>query len=199
MVEQVSALGDARLQWILRRRSIRRFTEDAVSETDLDLLLQAAMAAPSASNRRPWEFVVVTDGGQLARLRRRLPLGAYKAPAAVVVCGNKRRWYPPPVQDFWVEDCSAAMENLLLAATAIGLGGVWVGVYPIKPLMQGVARVLNLPRNGVPLGWAHIGYPAASRPPRTQYDPRRIHRDRYQAGGEPDDEEAEQLGAETED
>ena len=170
-------LDDERLALIFRRRSVRKFLPEPVSEYDIEALLQAAMAAPSASNRRPWEFVVVTDEGQLARLRRRLAFGRYDAPLAVVVCGNTRRAYPRPLRDFWIEDCSAAMENMLLASTALGLGGVWVGVYPVKPFMQGVARVLGLPRHIIPLGVAYIGHPAEERRPRTQYDAQRVHRD----------------------
>jgi nitroreductase len=179
MSDDSRAMDDERLALIFRRRSVRKFQPDPVSEAEIDALLQAAMAAPSASNRRPWEFVAVSDENQLARLRRRLPLGRYQAPLAVVVCGNTRRAYPGPVHDFWIEDCSAAMQNMLLAATALGLGSVWVGVYPVKPFMQGVSRVLNLPRHVIPLGVAYVGHPAEARPPRTQYDPRRVHRDRF--------------------
>ena len=123
------------LEYIERRRSIRRFTEEPVSREDLELLLRAGMAAPSATNRRPWQFVVVTDPDRLDALRKRLPLGRYNAPAALVVCGDLRRALPPSAQSFWVVDCSAATENTLLAAAGIGLGAVWIGVYPLRPLM----------------------------------------------------------------
>jgi len=167
------------LDLIMGRRSIREFTPDPVPSEILDDLLRAAMAAPSASNRKPWEFVVVTDPGQLAKLRRTLVLGRYEAPAAVVVCGNTRRSLPGPARSFWVEDCSAAMENLLLCAHGLGLGTVWIGIHPLKPFERGVQRTLSLPRHIVPLGLAHIGYAAQECPPRTQYDPRRVHWQRY--------------------
>jgi nitroreductase len=142
-------------------------------------LLKAAMAAPSASNRRPWEFVVVTDRGQLARLQRWLLLGRYHGPQAIVVCGNMRRAYPPPARDFWVEDCSAASQNILLAATGLGLGSVWIGIYPLKPLCAAVRRILQLPRQVVPLGMIWVGYPAEQKAPRSQYDPQRVHWERF--------------------
>jgi nitroreductase len=162
------------------RRSIRKYTAEPVPEETITLLLEAAMAAPTASNRRPWEFVVVTEDETLAALRRSLIFGRYQAPLAIVVCGNLRVAYPGPGRGFWVEDCSAAMQNILLAASGLGLGSVWVGVYPIKPFMGAVARILGLPNHVTPLGLAYIGYPAETKPPRTQYDPKRVHWQRYQ-------------------
>ncbi len=165
---------------IKARRSIRKFTAEPVAEETITLLLEAAMAAPSASNRRPWEFVVVSDGEVLADLRRHLVFGRYQAPLAIVVCGNLRLAYPGPGRDFWIEDCSAAMQNLLLAASGLGLGAVWVGVHPIKPFVAAVARAVNLPDHVLPLGVAYVGHPAESKPPRTQYDPQRVHWQQYQ-------------------
>ena len=139
------------------------------------------MAAPSASNRKPWEFVVVTDEDTLRALRNRLPLGRHRAPAAIVVCGNMRRTYPPPGQDFWVQDCSAAAQNILLAATGMDLGAVWVGIHPIGLLRLGVSRALGLPRHIKPLGLIYLGHPAESKPPRTQFDVGRVHWQRFGA------------------
>ena len=129
------------MEHILARRSIRKFTDEPVDPALIRKLLEAAMAAPSASDRRPWEFVVVRDSEALRRLRRGLPFGRQNAPLAIVVCGNKRRALPGPAQSFWVHDCSAAMENLLLAAHGLGLGAVWVGVQPLAPLRWAVSRV----------------------------------------------------------
>ena len=89
---------------------------------------------------------------QKFQVRARLVLGRYNAPAAIVVCGDRRRALPPPVRHFWIEDCSAATENILLAAPALGLGTVWIGVYPIGPLVLAVRRVLSLPRHVVSRG-----------------------------------------------
>lgn len=167
------------MEHILSRRSIRKFTDESVDPALIRKLLEAAMAAPSACNRRPWEFVVVRDADVLHSLRRGLPFGHHNAPLAIVVCGNRRRALPPPARDFWVQDCSAAMENLLLAAVGLGLGAVWIGVHPLGPLKAGVSSVLGLPRWVVPLGVALVGHPAQDRPPRTQYDEARVHWNAY--------------------
>jgi len=164
---------------ILSRRSIRKYTDEPVSREDILRLLQAAMAAPSASNRRPWEFVVVTEPDVLKRLRGALILGRYNAPAAIVVCGNMGRAQPWPARDFWIEDCSAATENILLAATGLGLGSVWIGVYPIGLFVKAVSRALSLPKSIIPLGAVYVGHPAETKAPRTQYDERRVHWQEY--------------------
>lgn len=163
------------LEHILARRSIRRFEARSVSEEHLRMLLQAAMAAPSASNRQPWEFLVITEAETLRRLRQRLVFGRYNAPAAIVVCGNMRRALPSLARDFWIQDCSAAAQNILLTATGLGLGGVWIGVHPLGPLVSAVSRLLALPRHVVPLGVLYIGYPAEAKPPRTHYREDRVH------------------------
>lgn len=174
-----SPAHDPRLLPILSRRSIRKFTDEPVSPKEIDLLLQAAMAAPSASNRKPWEFVVVTDVDQLRRLRRPLIFGKYEAPLAIVVCGNTRRAYPGAARGFWIQDGSAATQNILLAAVALGLGACWIGVHPVGPFIKGVKRILGLPRHVEPLGLIYVGHPAEAKPARTQYDARRIHWQRY--------------------
>ncbi len=163
------------MEHILARRSIRRFTDEPVAASDIRRLLEAAMAAPTATNRRPWAFIVVTAPDQLARLRNGLPLGRYRAPLALVVCGNMRRAWPGPVQDFWIQDCSAATQNILLAATGLGLGAVWIGVHPIAPLRWHVAKTLELPKWLRPLAVVHIGHPAESKSPRTQYEEAAVH------------------------
>lgn len=164
---------------ILSRRSIRKYTEEPVSQEDILCLLQAAMAAPSATNRKPWEFVVVTEPGILDSLRKALPFGRYNAPLAIVVCGNMGRALPWPARDFWVQDCSAAAENILLAATGLGLGAVWVGVHPIGLLAKAVSRALSLPKGVIPLSVIYVGHPAEAKAPRTQYDEGRVHWQRY--------------------
>jgi nitroreductase len=164
---------------LLARRSIRRFTDEPVSQGELRMLLEAGMAAPSASNRRPWEFVVVTDPLLLANLRDVLILGRYGAPAAIVACGNLGRALPFPVRDFWIQDCSAATQNILLAATGLGLGAVWIGVHPIALFVKAVSRVLAIPRGVVPLNTIWVGHPAEAKAPRTQYDERRVHWQQY--------------------
>ncbi|HEY5156735.1 MAG TPA: nitroreductase family protein, partial [Anaerolineales bacterium] len=124
------------LETILHRRSIRKYTDQSVEPEKLDLLLQAAMAAPSAMNCKPWEFVVVTDPAKLALFRSRLIFGNRNAPAAIVVCGNPRLSTNPAARLFWVEDCSAATENILIAAVGLGLGTVWVGIHPVAEFVR---------------------------------------------------------------
>ncbi len=170
------------LESIFRRRSIRKYTDRPVEAEKLDLLLQAGMAAPSAMNCRPWEFVVVTDPEKLAQLRRRLIFGDRNAPAAIVVCGNPSRSANPAARLFWVQDCSAATENILLAATGLGLGSVWIGVHPVREFVRVVRQVTGLPRRVTPLSLVYVGYAAEEKPARTQYDERRVYHERYGRG-----------------
>lgn len=163
------------LDLIKKRRSIRRYTSEPVSEADIQALLEAAMAAPSASNRQPWEFVVVRDPVLRRRLAETHPYSkmAAEAPVVFVICGREEQSH------HWVEDTSAATENLLLAAAGLGLGAVWVAVYPGADREDYVRQVLNLPPDLRVLCLVPLGHPAEEKPPRTQYDPRRVHYDRY--------------------
>ena len=163
---------------IFARRSVRRFTPEPVSDAEVDTLLKAAMAAPSAMNRKPWHFIVVRDRQKLDALAQAHPFGKMlsEAPLCIAVCGAPSPW--PVVRGFWVQDCSAATENLLLAVTALGLGSVWLGVHPMYPRLGRIARgrrLLGMPRNVVLLNLVAIGHPAEEKAPRTQYDAARVH------------------------
>ncbi len=171
---------DEIIDTILRRRSIRRYTEQPVEPEKLTLLLQAAMAAPNAANSQPWEFVVVTEPAILEQLRSQLRAGGYQAPAAIAVCGNLSLANNSAARFFWEQDCAAATENLLLAATGLGLGAVWIGVHPLTSVVRVVAKILNLPEQVTPLCVVYVGYPAEEKRPRTQYDERRVHWQQYQ-------------------
>jgi nitroreductase len=163
------------LEVIKARRSIRAYTPEPVSEEDIQAMLEAAMAAPSASNLQPWEFVVVEDAalrGQLAQMHPYSGMAA-DAPVVFVVVGDKT------ASRHWVEDTSAATENLLLAATALGLGGVWVGVYPNTDREAYARNLLGVPEGKRVLCIVPVGHPAEQKPPRTQFDPAKVHRDRY--------------------
>ena len=161
---------------IFARRSIRKYTAELVSEKDVKTMLEAAMAAPSASNRKPWHFIAVTDRQILDNLARVHPYGKMllEAPLCVAVCGDKT-----VSPRYWVQDCSAATENLLLAATALGLGAVWLGVHPREERVNPIRKVLNIPENIVPLNLISIGHPAEEKEPRTQYDELRVHLERW--------------------
>lgn len=170
------------LDFIFKRRSIRKYTGQPISEDVLTLLLQAGMAAPTAMNARPWEFVVVTDGEIINQLRDNLVFGKHDPSAVIAVCGSTR-FSTVKVEDrFWVQDCSAAMENILLASSALGLGSVWVGVHPVTLFVKRVSEVLNLPANITPLGLIYLGYPAEQKEARTQYDARKVHWQQYGSG-----------------
>lgn len=164
------------IQTIFARRSIRKYTAEPVSEADIKTLLEAAMAAPSASNRKPWQFIVVAERHTLDRLAESHPHAKmlFEAPLCIAVCGDLTE-----MERFWVQDCSAATENLLLAATALGLGAVWLGVYPREERVAAVRQVLGIPETIVPLNLISIGHPAEETEPRTQYDEARVHRERW--------------------
>ncbi len=145
----------------------------------LDLLLKAGMAAPSAMNCKPWEFVVITDSEKLSQFRSRLIFGNRNAPAAIVVCGNPSLSLNPAARLFWVQDCSLAGENILIAAESLGLGTVWVGVHPVGEFVRVVREIAGLPKRVTPLGLIYVGYPMEDKPARTQYDERRVHWQKY--------------------
>jgi nitroreductase len=167
------------LELIFQRRSIRKYTDQAVEPEKIALLLKAAMAAPTAMNCRPWEFVVVTDLEKLTRFRKQLIFGNRNAPAAIVVCGNPSLSVNPTGRLFWVQDCSLAGENIMIAAAGLGLGTVWIGVHPVAKFVSIVRKIIELPKGVTPLGLIYVGYPAEEKPARTQYDERRVHWDTY--------------------
>jgi nitroreductase len=168
------------LKIILSRRSIRHFTPEPVDHATLVLLLQAAMAAPTACNSQPWEFIVVTDADVLDRIREKFLFARYNAPAAIVVCGNVSIANNSAARDHWVQDCSAATQNILIAATSMGLGSVWIGVYPYPSKIKPLAEALGIPGDVVPLSMVYVGHPAEVKEPRTQYDEHRVYWQCYQ-------------------
>ena len=172
-------MNNPTLEAIFHRRSIRKYTDDPVEPEKLALLLKAAMAAPSAMNCKPWEFVVITDPEELSQFRKRLIFGNRNAPAAIVVCGNPSLSINPAARLFWVQDCSLAGENILIAAAGMGLGTVWIGVHPVASFVRVVREIIGLPRHITPLGLIYVGYPAEEKPARTQYDEKRVHWQKY--------------------
>lgn len=163
---------------IRNRRSIRKYTAQPVPQELVTRLLEAAMSAPSAGNEQPWEFIVITDREVLQAITRVHPYSQMlkEAPLAIAVCGNlEREKYP----GFWVEDCSAATENILLEAEEIGLGGVWLGVYPHDERVKELAELLGLPSSVVPLSIVALGYPAEKKAPAERFDPSRVHTNRW--------------------
>jgi len=156
------------------RRSIREYTSQPVPEELVCKVLSAAMAAPSASNQQPWQFVVIDDRTILSEIPKFNPAAGplKQAPLAITVCGDLR---VEKSEGFWVQDCSAAIQNLLLAAHANGLGAVWLGVYPLKNLVAEMRKLLGLPEEVIPLAVIALGYPAEHKQPVDRFDPSRIH------------------------
>ena len=161
---------------ILKRRSIRKFMDKPIKKELIIDLLKAGMAAPSACNNQPWEFIVVSDN--IEKLRNVMFFGNYNAPLAIVVCGNLKL-AKGGLERYWVQDCSAAIENILLAATSFDLGSVWIGLHPIESAVGPVRELLDLPEFVEPLGVALVGYPAEEKEPRTQYNEKRVYWEQY--------------------
>ncbi len=168
---------------ILARRSIRKYKDVPVPREILETLIKAAMAAPTAMNAQPWEFVVITEPKTLEDLRANLMFAKMKAPAAICVLGSERLMLGKAGIKFWVQDCSAATENILLAATSLGLGSVWVGIHPVVLFERTVKHTLNLPAGVTPLNLIYVGYPDEVKEPRTQYDEKRVHWEAFPESG----------------
>lgn len=161
---------------LLARRSVRRFTAQEVDDAKVDRLLQSAMAAPSACNKRPWEFYVIRNRELQERLRHVSPYTDRNSSLLLVVAGNRKRALSTKPNDFWIQDCAAAVENVLLEATELGLGACWCGLYPMVTPVKRVQRLLALEEHIVPMALLHLGYPDETPAPRTQYDEKRVHR-----------------------
>lgn len=161
---------------IMTRTSIRQFTEQPVAKDTIDILLKAGMAAPSAMNKQPWAFVAVTEREMLDSLNAHHPYANLKtATAAIIVCGDMAKTIEGAGREYWVQDCSAATENILLAAHACGLGAVWCGVYPVEERIKEVSAVLGLPEEIIPLNIITMGYPAENPEPKDKWNPANVH------------------------
>ena len=164
------------LETIMTRTSIRQYTDQPVEKEKIEAMLRAGMAAPTAVNAQPWHFVVVSDKAKLGELAAANPrAGMLKsAPLAIVVCGDMTKALEGKGRQFWIQDCSAATENILLAAHAQGLGAVWTALYPMEERMQPVSEALKLPDTLIPLCTVVIGYPAERLEPKDKWKPENI-------------------------
>ncbi len=178
---QPDSTRNAAIDNIMTRASVRAFKSQPVEDAKLTTLLKAGMAAPTAADKRPWRFVAVTDHDQLLALSKANPHAEFmsKAPLVIVVCGDMRLTMDGKGRDNWILDTSAASENILLAAHALGLGAVWTGVYPAPDRVKAVSTVLELPQEVVPLSAIVIGYPAQPVAPKNKWDEDRISYDAY--------------------
>ena len=164
---------------IFTRRSIRKYTDQPILEETVNLCLKAAMYAPSAGNEQAWEFIVTRSKENLRRLSEAHPYGKalFEASVAVTVCGNRRKLKFP--QEYWIEDCSAAAQNFMLQAAELGVGTVWLAVYPCEDRVASISRVLKLPANVVPLCIIPMGYPGEIRTAEERFRPENIHSEEW--------------------
>lgn len=160
------------------RRSIRKYTDEPVSDDNIHALLDAAMHAPSAKNEQPWHFVVIRDPEIRDILAKTTPYThmASNAPVVIVVCGDMDC---DKASGMWVQDCAAATQNLLLAARGENLGTVWCGVHPVPERVEHVRQALNLPANIIPFNLICIGHPAQSFKEEHRFQEDRVHRDKW--------------------
>jgi nitroreductase len=166
---------DSKADIIFNRRSIRLYRPGpAISDELIHFLLDAGMSAPTARNRQPWHFVVVSRKDLLEELSKRHPYAKMLASAAmaVLICGDSRI---EETESFIVQDCSAATQNLLLAVEAVGLGAVWLGVHPRKERSDAIKDLLGIPENILPVSLVSIGYPAEEKPRNANYRQNRVH------------------------
>jgi len=164
---------------LFSRRSIRKYTTQPVTEEVLREILEAAMSAPSAGNQQSWHFVIIDDRKILDEIPAFHPHSQMlkEAPVAILVCGDLKL---EKHVGYWVQDCSAATENLLLAVHAKGLGAVWLGIFPREERVEGLRKLLGIPDHVIPLSLISIGYPAESKPPRPdRYNVDKIHHNHW--------------------
>jgi len=166
------------LDAIHTRRSIRKYRPETVDEELVRKLLAAAMQAPGARNQQPWHFIVIDDRATLDAIPGIMPNAsmAAEAPLGIIVCGDLDLEL---TEGYWVLDCAAAVENMLLAAHALGLGACWCGVYPREPRMEGLRKLLGLPKKVVAHSLVVIGHPAEKVPPQNRFLPERVRRNRW--------------------
>ncbi len=160
------------------RHSIRKYQQKPVEQEKVDKILVAAMQGPSAVNERPWHFIVITDKAVLSEIPKVSPYAQMvkDAPLAIVVCGDTGTL---KIDGLWPQDCAIASTNILLAAHSLGLGAVWTAAYPLPGRVEGIQKILGLPKTVIPLCVIPIGYPAEQKPVTERFDKTRVHKDRW--------------------
>lgn len=159
---------------IFERRSIREYTDKPISDENVEKLLRAAMAAPSAGNQQPWEFVVIRDKKYLEDITKFHPFSQMlkESQLAIAVCADLNR---EQHEGYWQQDCAAATQNILLEAQYLGIGSVWLGVYPVEERVKRLKELLVLPERVIPMALVSLGYPAENKGPSERYDKARVH------------------------
>ena len=160
---------------IFSRRSIRKYTDQPVDQEQINQLLRAAMYAPSAGNEKPWQFVIIKDRDKLNEITSFHPHTQMlkEAPIAIIACADTSDVKYDGA--FWIQDMSAAIQNILLQGESLGLGTCWCGVYPKEQLVENVSRLTNLPEHIIPVAIIAVGHPAEQREVRERFNPDRVH------------------------
>ena len=171
---------NSKLDFIFNRRSVRKFTAKAVSEENITELLEAAMAAPSACAKDPWRFIVVRNPENLRQIAEFLPNGKFlaEAPVGIIVCGDISAAHAES-ESYMLQDCSAAIENMLLAASALGLGTCWLGVHPRADRIAGIVKFFELPANIVPISVIAAGHPETLPEKHTRFMSNNVHWEKW--------------------
>lgn len=166
------------IEAILTRRSIRKYSREKITDNQIEIILKAAMYAPSAMNQQPWHFIVIDERKKLNLIMEVHPYSKMlkEAGLAILVCGDERLQLS---KGYWVVDCGAATQNLLLAAHGIGLGAVWLGVHPREERKSGIRKIFHLPDHVQPFSLISIGYPAEEKPVPQRFKPERIHKNQW--------------------
>jgi len=164
-----------KMKEIFERRSIRKYTDKYVSDESVKELLKAAMAAPSAGNQQTWDFIVVRDRTLIDEIPKFHPNAQMLpgAPVVIIVCGVLER--EKKYAGYWVQDCSAAVENILIEAQFLGLGAVWLGIYPMEDRVARMKELFKIPKDVIPLAVISIGYPDVVKEASQRYDEQKIH------------------------
>ncbi len=168
--------GEVILESIMTRNSVRDYTEERVSDELIEKILKAGMAAPTAANRQPWRFYVVRDKSIIKQATKVTKYAApmnERAGVMLVVCGVPSESFPVEPR-YWVQDVSAATENMLLAAHALDLGAVWCGVYPGEERVAALRELLNVPEEVVPFNMIMLGHPKGETPVKDKWKPERV-------------------------
>lgn len=171
----IASAQNPTLETIFSRKSVRSYTDQPVSVDDLMLLVKAGMAAPTGMNRQPWEFFIIQDKELMVSLADKIPYARMlkEAQAAIVVMGN------PEKSIYWYLDCSAAAQNILLAAESIGLGAVWTAGYPFEDRMETISKAIGIPKPFLPLCLIPIGYPKGEQTPKNKWDESKVHLNKW--------------------
>ncbi|MDE5811859.1 MAG: nitroreductase family protein [Muribaculaceae bacterium] len=182
--QELTSMPSSTIEDIMTRTSVRSYTSQEVTSEQIDTLLRAAMAAPTAGNKQPWRFVVINDKSILDTIAANFPTMtmASKAPVAVIMCGDTTATFPGNGRDYWIQDVSAASENLLLAAHAIDLGAVWCGIYPQMERVEQFSQMLHLPAEIIPMACICIGHPSGQMTPKDKWHPEYVHYNTWGSG-----------------